>query len=341
MILKRARRGGLSKRRPVLAGMASAALAFCLGVSPHASAQQSSFPERSLRMVVPFGAGGSDAMARTFADKLGKVLGQTVYVENRAGAAGLIGSQHVAGATPDGYTMLFIGGGSFTPVLIKDLQFDIQSALRPVICIARGGMTLMVNSSVPAKTIQEFVEYAKQNPGKINYSHTAGSIVLSAEMLKSRLGFDATAIPYKGSSQVLMAQLVNEVQMTIDVPFHYMAMMKEGKIRPLLHGGQDPLPSLPDGPDLSSVPRLADIGIDDLIFAVSYGIWVPAGTPDDVVQKLNVAFNEVLKDTEIRDRLTHASVIPVGGAPEVHSQQIQAEQEMWAKSAKQIGYQPQ
>src|SRR5690606_627759 len=176
-------------RRAMLAAAATA-----LAWSTMPPARAASFPDRPLRLVVPFGAGGSDGIARVFADKLSKVLGQSVYVENRAGAAGLIGSDYVARSTPDGYTMLFIGGGSFTPALIKDLKFDILKEMRPIISIARGGMTLMVNSQVPAKTIEEFVDYARRNPGKLNYSHTASSIMLSSEMTKRRFDFDAVGI---------------------------------------------------------------------------------------------------------------------------------------------------
>lgn len=322
-------------RRAVLAAAATAvAWASVLPV------QAAAFPDRALRLVVPFGAGGSDGIARVFADKLSKVLDQPVYVENRAGAAGLIGSEYVARSTPDGYTMLFIGGGSFTPALIKGLQFNILKEMRPVISIARGGMTLMVNAQVPANTIEEFVEYAKRNPGKLNYSHTASSIMLSSEMTKQRLGFDAVGIPYKGAAQVLTAQLTNEVQMTIDVPLNYLPMIKEGKIRALLHGGQDHIPPLADGPHLENVPTLSDKGIKDLIFAVSYGIWVPADTPDDAVLKLNAAYNEVLKDPEIKLRLNQAAMVPVGGAPQIHAEQVHAEQEMWKRSAQQIGFKP-
>ena len=323
-----------TRRRSWLTRAATAAMALAAAAAQPAFAQANDFPTRPIKMVVPFGAGGSDAMARSFAEKLGAVLKQPVFVENRPGAAALIGAEYTAAAAPDGYTMIFLGGGSLTPVLLKDLKFDIQKQLKPVVCLARGGMMFMVNSGVPAKNMDEFVKYAKQNPGKLNYSYTAGSMVLSDEMLKSKLGFDATAVPYKGAGQVLTALISNEIQMTIDVPFNYLPMIKDGKVRPLLHGGQERSPSLPE------VPTLSDMGINDLIFAVSYGIWVPAGTPDPIVARLNAAYNEVLKDPEIRGRLVQASVVPVGGPPSGQSEQIRMEQDMWARSARQIGYKP-
>jgi tripartite-type tricarboxylate transporter receptor subunit TctC len=330
---QRANRPSNASRRHWLTQASAVALAAATA-APATWAQAPAFPNKPLKLVIPFGAGGSDAMGRAFAEKLGAILKQPVIVENRPGAAALIGAEYVANAPADGYTMLFLGGGSLTPILIKDLKFDLQKVLKPVLCVARGGMTFMVNSAVPANNMQEFVEYARRNHGKLNYSHTAGSMVLSTEMLKSRAGFDATAVPYKGAAQVLTALITNEIQMTIDVPFNYMPMIKDGKVKPLVHGGQERSPTLPD------VPTLAEIGINDLIFAVSYGIWVPTGTPAAIVAQLNAAYNEVLKQADIRQRLTQASMVPVGGPPEGHTRQIALEQDMWANAARKIGFKP-
>lgn len=319
-------------RRRWLARASAAVLAWAgLG----AAWAQADFPNRTLKLVVPFAAGGSDVMARAFADKLGALLKQPVIVENRPGGAAIIGASHVAQQPADGYTMLWLGGGSLTPVLIKDLKFDILKSLQSVVSIARGGMTLMVPGTLPVNNFSEFLAYAKTQQGKLNYSHTAGSILLATEMLKSKAGFEAVAIPYKGSTQVATALMTSEIQMGIDVPVFYLGMIKEGKIKAIAHGAQERSPSLPE------VPTLAEVGVRDLTFAFSYGIWVPTGTPAPVVQKLNAAYNEVLKDPSIRDRLAQAGVVPVGGGTEVHAQTVKAEHDMWAAAAKQIGYQPQ
>ena len=171
--------------------------------------------DKPLRIVVPFGPGGSDTLARAMAEKLSVQLKQPVIVENKPGAAALIGSEYVAAQPADGNTILFLGGGSLTPVLIKDLKFNLLKAMRPVVCVARGGMTLMVPGTLPVNNFKEFVDYTKKNPGKINFSYTAGSILLGSEMLKSRAGFDATAIPYKGSTQVATALIAGEIQMAL------------------------------------------------------------------------------------------------------------------------------
>lgn len=310
----------------------TALLAAGLGTALPAAAQ--AFPTKPLRLVVPFAAGGSDTMARVFAEKLGVMLKQQVLVENKPGAAAVIGSEYVANAPADGYTMLFLGGGSLTPVLIKDLKFDLLKSLRSVSALARGGMTLMVPATLPVKTFPEFVTWARQQGGKLNYSHTAGSILLSTEMLKSKAGFEATPIPYKGAGQVLQALVTNEIQLTIDVPFNYMPMIKDGKVRPLVHGGAERSPTLPE------VPTLAEVGVPDLQFAVTYGIWMHPATPEPIVAQLNAAFNEVLKDPEIRQRLAQAAMVPVGGGPEVHAKAVAAEHAMWAQAAQKIGYKP-
>ena len=290
--------------------------------------------DKPLRIVVPFGPGGSDTLARAMAEKLSVQLKQPVIVENKPGAAALIGSEYVAAQPADGNTILFLGGGSLTPVLIKDLKFNLLKAMRPVVCVARGGMTLMVPGTLPVNNFKEFVDYTKKNPGKINFSYTAGSILLGSEMLKSRAGFDATAIPYKGSTQVATALIAGEIQMGIDVPLFYVGMIKEGRIKALAHGAAERSPSLPD------VPTLAEVGVPDLTFAFSFGFWAPAGTPDAAVNRLNTAFNAVLKEPDIRARLAQAGVVPVGGAPEVHSRQVTDEQNMWAQAAAKIGYKP-
>lgn len=320
-------------RRRALVVAGSAALGSLAGW-PSAARAQSSYPDKPVRITVPFGPGGSDTLARAMAEKLSVQLKQPVLVENKPGAAALIGTEYVAAQPGDGYNILFLGGGSLTPVLIKDLKFNLLKSMRPVVCVARGGMTLMVPGTMPVNNFREFVDYAKKNAGKMNYSYTAGSILLGSEMLKSRVGFDATAIPYKGSTQVATALVAGEIQMGIDVPLFYVGLIKEGRIKAVAHGATERSPSLPD------VPTLAEVGVPDLTFAFSFGFWAPASTPDPVVARLNAAFNEVLKDPDIRNRLALAGVVPVGGAPEVHSRQVKAEQDMWAQAAAKIGYKP-
>ena len=321
-----------SRRRGLV--LATGAALTGMATWPLTSQAQASYPDKPVRIIVPFGPGGSDSLARAMAEKLSAQLKQPVLVENKPGAAALIGTEYVAAQPADGYNILFLGGGSLTPVLIKDLKFNLLKSMRPVVCVARGGMTLMVPGTLPVNSFREFVEYARKNPGKMNYSYTAGSILLGSEMLKSRAGFEATAIPYKGSTQVATALVAGEIQMGIDVPLFYVGLIKDGRIKAIAHGASERSPSLPD------VPTLAEVGVPDLTFAFSFGFWAPAATPDPIISRLNAAFNEVLKEPDIRNRLALAGVVPVGGAPEVHSRQVKAEQDMWAQAAAKIGYRP-
>lgn len=323
----------VSTRRNWIMRAGSLMLAFTAFSGP--SAAQSRFPSKPLRIVVPFAPGGSnDVVARVFAERLTAVLKQPVYVENKPGAAAVIGAEYVANGPADGYSVLFLGGGSMTPVLIKDLKFDIRKQLRPVIAIARGGMTIMVNSSVAAKTLPEFIEYARRENGKVNYSYTAGSVLLASEMLRTRTGFEATGVPYKGSGDMVNALLSNQIQLALDTPLQYLPLIRDGRLRALAHGGQDRIAALPE------VPTLAELGYGDLMLAVSFGAWVPAGTPDDVVQRLNGAFNEVLAQPDVRQRLIDGSMVPTGGPPEIHAKQIASEHEWWANAARKLNYKP-
>jgi tripartite-type tricarboxylate transporter receptor subunit TctC len=313
--------------------------AWLLGCSALAGAPalaQDEFPNKPVRIVVPYGAGGSnDTMARIFAKHLSDLLKQKFYVENKPGAGGVIGAQMVANSPADGYTLPFVGGGSMTPVLIKNLKFNLLGQLDPLVPIARGGMTIMVSSTVPAKTFPEFVEWAKAQKGQVNYSYTAGSVMLATEMLRSRTGFEAVGVPYKGSGNAITAMLSGDIHLALDTPLKYIPMIKDGRLRALAHGGQERTPVLPD------VPTLAELGYDDLQFAVSFGAWVPKNTPAEIVNRLNVAFNQVLKRDDVRQRLTEAGMSPTGGPPEGHRQQIAGEQAWWARAAKQIGYEAQ
>lgn len=299
------------------------------------AAAQNAYPNKPVRFVVPFAPGGSnDVMARVFAERLATILKQATFVENRAGASGVIGAEYVANSPADGYTLLFLGGGSMTPVLIKDLRINLRKQLRPVISIARGGMTVLVSGGVPAKTFPEFVEYARREKGKINYGYTASSSMLAAEMLRVRTGFDAVGVAYKGSGAAMTALVANEVQYVLDTPLQYLPLVKEGRLRALAHGAQDRTTVLPD------VPTLVELGYKDLLFAVSFGAWLPAGTPDAIVRQLNVAFNEILAQPDVQQRLLDGAMTPTGGAPDVHDKQIAGEQEWLANAARQLNYKP-
>ena len=322
--------------RRVWMAQAGAVLLGSAGLAAWGSAAaQSAYPSKPIRFIVPFAAGGSnDVMARLFAERLSTIVKQPTVVENKPGASGVIGAEYVAHSPADGYTLLFLGGGSMTPVLIKDLRLDLRKQLRPVAAIARGGMTVLVSGGVPAKTFPEFVDYARKEKGKINYGYTASSSMLAAEMLHVRAGFDAVGVAYKGSGAAMTALVANEVQYVLDTPLQYLQLIKEGRLKALAHGAQDRTSVLPE------MPTLAELGYKGLLFAVSFGAWAPAGTPDAVVQQLNRAFNEILAQPDVRQRLLDGAVTPSGGEPGVHDRQIAGEQAWLADAARKLDYKP-
>ena len=296
---------------------------------------QGAYPNKPVRFIVPFAPGGSnDVMARVFAERLSPIIKQPTVVENKPGASAVIGSEYVANSPADGYTLLFLGGGSMTPALIKDLKLDLRKQLRPIISIARGGMTVLVSGGVPAKTFPEFVEFARREKGKVNYGSTASSSMLAGEMLRQRAGFDAVGVAYKGSGAAMTALVSNEVQYVLDTPLQYLPLIKEGRLKALAHGAQDRTTVLPD------VPTLAELGYKDLLFAVSFGAWLPAATPEPIVMKLNAAFNEVMAQPDVRQRILDGAMTPTGGAPDVHDKQIAGEQEWLANAAHKLNYKP-
>ncbi|MDQ8035219.1 MAG: tripartite tricarboxylate transporter substrate-binding protein [Bordetella sp.] len=323
------------RRRHLLAQAGAWCLAGTGLAVPVAASAQDGYPSKPIRFVVPFAPGGSnDVMARVFAERLSTILKQPTFVENKPGANGVIGAEYVANGQADGYTLLFIGGGSMTPALIKDLRVDLRRQLRPIAAIARGGMTVLVSGGVPARTFPEFVEYARREKGKINYGYTASSSMLAAEMLHVRAGFDAVGVAYKGSGAAMTALVANEVQYVLDTPLQYLPLIKEGRLKALAQGAQERTAVLPE------VPTLVELGYPDLLFAVSFGAWLPARTPDAFVQKLNVAFNEILAQPDVRQRILDGAMTPTGGAPAVHDQQIAGEQAWLADAARKLNYKP-
>ena len=315
----------------VLGAAAALASAWAMPGVAHASA----YPDRPIKLVLPFGAGSSDALARVIGQKVSTALGQPVIIENRPGAGAVIGTDFVARSQPDGYTLLFLGGGSLTPVLVKDLKVDFKQQFRPVMALGRGGMMVMVSADTPVNNLRELIEYSRKNPGKLNFGYAATSARVAGEVLNAVGPMSATTVPYKGSSAVLTALIANEVQITADVPVQFMPMIKEGKIRPIVYGGSERSPILPD------VPTLAGAGFPGVVFPASFGVWAPKDVPDEVVAKLNAAFNTALRDPDVISLLKLASMVPTGGAPEVHSRQIESEHRGWADAAKKVGFEPQ
>jgi tripartite-type tricarboxylate transporter receptor subunit TctC len=283
------------------------AATLCAGWALHATglahAQSQAYPDRPIKMVVPFPAGGpTDNMARIISDRLGAVLGQSIVVENRGGGAGgSIGAKAVATADPDGYTILITPGGSLTtgPAVHKNIGYDPTKAFIPVAYLIESPLIVCVHPDVPAKTLAEFLAYAKANPGKVSWGSQGFGTAphLLAELFKLETGADIVHVPYRGTAPMLAAVLAGQVQIVIDPSTTALPQVEGGKLRPLAVTSKGRFAKLPD------VPTVAEAGFAHLENTFWLGVVAPAGTPTAIVDKLNAALHESLRPPETRARL--------------------------------------
>jgi tripartite-type tricarboxylate transporter receptor subunit TctC len=294
------------------------------------------YPAKPITLVNAFPPGGStDIIARQLAAKLSQRLGQQVVVDNRAGASGTIGAASVARAEPDGYTMLFgvAANLAVAPAVLKSLPYDPVKSFAAVVEIARGPYVLTVNPSVPAKDVAEFVAYAKQDPGKLNYgSPGQGSVHhLVNEMLKQATGIDMVHVPYKGGAPMYAAVVAGEVQVLIDGMPGPLAHIRSGKIRALGVTGDRRLAVLPD------VKSFAEQGVKGVDAQFWWGIVVPAGTPQPVIARLNAEITQALADREIKATFQNQNIEPSPGTPDAFGAWIAAERVRWVEVVAKAG----
>lgn len=275
-----------------------------IGLTAPASAQD--YPSKPIRLIVAFPAGGTaDAVGRVLSDALARKTGATIVVDNQGGATGAIGAGQVARAEPDGYTLL-LGANSIFAVIphLRELEFDPNADLLPIAKLADSRRLLAVHPDVPAKTVEELIAYAKQNPGTLNYGSpgNASTPQILTEVFKSEAGIDALHIPYGGSGPALNGLLSGTVQMMIDTVV--IAPAEEGTLRGLAVFGSTRLPGLPD------VPTLAELGFSKMSSGGWTGLFAPAGTPDEIVQMLSSSIEELYSDQAFVDRLASLGVEP-------------------------------
>jgi len=285
--------------------LARPALICCLLIAAFAATPNASavdYPVRPIKLVVPYAAGGpTDVLGRLVADYLGRDLKQTVIVENKPGAQGAIGAEAVARADPDGYT-LFVAAGSIivlNPMLYKKLSYDPVKDFRMLALVTDLPVVMEVHPSVPAKTVAEFVAYAKQNPGKLNFGSagTGGTIHLAGEMFKQMAGIEMTHVPYKGAGPALTDLLSGNIQVMFDSVGTALPPVKAGLLRPLAVSSTQRSPDLPD------VPTIAESGYPDYAVSVWYGIVAPSKLPDEIAQKISASLDRALNDDTFRASL--------------------------------------
>ncbi len=324
-----------TSRRAALAALGAASTIIATLFTP--SAALADYPDRPVKVVVPYAPGGAtDVIARIFSDQLDKQLNQRFLVENKPGANAVIGADFVAKSPADGYTLLFTGGSSLTPVFAKTLPFELMKAFTPVSLVYNGTLYIFLNAAVPAKTLPELIAYSKANPGKINYASNAGTVQILGAVLQKQLGMDMLSVPYKGAGPATTAVVANEAQFTITVMQAFKAHIDAGKVRAIAIMTRTRSPLTPD------VPSVAEGGYPEMVAGFATGIWAPMGTPADAITKLNRAVNAIAAIPEVKERVKPlVGAEPTGSTPEGFRQVVQAEIDFYAKAAKLANYEPQ
>jgi len=293
---------------------AALALAGALGLPPvQAQSADSAFPVRPIRLIVPYPPGGStDPAARLIASEIGPRLGQSVVVENRAGAAGAIGTEAAARAAPDGYTLLFHTSVISTdPTLKKNAPYDVKRDLAPVTLAVTGPYLLVVNPALPVRTVGELIAYAKANPGKLSFGSAGqgSSGHLIGELFKKAAGIEMVHVPYKGGGPSIVGLVGNEVQLVFDTFSGSRALAESGKLRAIAVTSASRSGLMPD------VPTVSESGLKDFSAVYWLGVFAPAKTPAAVIDKIHGSIKQALESPSVRARTLEQGNVPQALGP--------------------------
>jgi tripartite-type tricarboxylate transporter receptor subunit TctC len=297
-----------------------------------------SYPTHVVRIIVPFAAGGlNDTAARLIQPHLEKALGQTVIVENRPAASGIVGSEAVARAAPDGHTLLMVAS-SYTvlPATTTNLPYDSERDLTPIAVVGKNPLLFVINAKVPAKTLGEFIALAKASPGKLNYS-TPGAATQTrfvTELWSRRAGIQLQHIPYRGGAPAVQAVIAGQTEFSALSPLVSLPHIEAGNLRALAVGSLTRYPQLPD------VPTVAESGFPDFEAIQWVGLLTTAGTPKDVVDRLNAEVNKALKDPDLIAKLAQEGMLPAGGTPAEFRSLIATEVKNWKETARTANIKP-
>ncbi|MWL89049.1 tripartite tricarboxylate transporter substrate binding protein [Cupriavidus sp. SW-Y-13] len=309
------------------------AFAACTAVIGTASAQ--SYPQRPIRLIVPYAPGGSaDIAARLVTDAWSKSLGGTIVVENRAGAGGNIGVDAVAKSPADGYTIgLQTVSLAINPGLFPRMPYDTLKDLAPIGMVASSQHVLVINNKVPAKNLQELVALAKAKPDKLTYGSAGNGSTfhMSAELFKSVANVSIVHVPYRGGGPALVDTIAGQVDMSFPVVSAAQQHVQGGKLTALAVTGSKRSPSMPN------VPTAAEAGLPDYQFETWFMVFAPTGTPKAVIDKLNATLNATLASQPVKERMVKEGFEPTPTTPEAARQRLEKEMPMWAKLIKQRG----
>jgi tripartite-type tricarboxylate transporter receptor subunit TctC len=290
---------------------ALAALALASLQSPGRA--QSDYPNRPIHMVVGFAAGGgNDIFARLVGAKLGEVLGQTVVIENRPGAAGRLSAEYVSHQAADGYTLLVGASGAMAigPAIYDDLQYQTNKTFTPIGMIANFPLIMVIGADNPSNNVKDFVAWMKQHPDKANYASSSPAFTITTELLKLQTGMPGVAIPYKSSNEMILSVIAGQTAMTIADGPPTVPQVKAGKVKALAVTGKERSDQLPD------TPSMAEAGYPSVDVHLWSGVFAPAATPPAVVAKLRAAFAQTIADPGVAQKLKAMAVNPGGATPQ-------------------------
>lgn len=317
---------------------AFATIAFSLFLNPVSTAHAQSFPERPVKIVVPYPPGGfNDTLARITSDKMPKIWGQAVLVENKPGGNTTIGNNFVAKSPADGYTILISPlPFSSLPALYRDkLPYDAIKDFQPLIHAGNAQNILAVRNNLPLRSVKEILDYARANPGKLNFGSTGSgsSNHLSMELLMSMTGTKMTHIPYKGSAPAVAALMAGDIDILFDNIPNIMTQIKAGSVTPIATTGLQRSPHFPN------IPTVAESGVPGFEVNVWFGLQLPAGTPKEIVAQMNRQLAAMYREPDVTKRFNDAGVEVVASTPEDFSKLIQSEVVKWTKIIKEANIQ--
>jgi len=299
------------------------------------------YPAKPIRMIVPFGAGGpADVAARLIGNVLQEKFGQAIVVENRTGAGGVIGTLEAAKSAPDGYTLLMMSNTQTANESLLSPQqrkYELMRDLVPIAPVNNSDLVIVVNPSVPAKTLQEFIALAKSQPGKLNYASSGQGTPyhMAGELFKSMAGIDVVHVPYRNSGEARSGVIGGQVQMMIDAVTTMAPNVAAGQVRALATTGKTRSGVLPD------VPTAGEAGVPGFDATIWLGLMAPAGTPKPIIDKLNAAVNEVVKRPEIVKLWKDQGAVAMSMTPEAFDKYLRGDIVKWAEVVKQFPDKPQ
>jgi tripartite-type tricarboxylate transporter receptor subunit TctC len=301
---------------------------------PWQASQAAGYPERTIKIVVPFPAGGpTDVAARLIAQSLAAKFGKGVVVENHPGAGGRIGAKVVAVAAPDGYTLL-LGGTNVNAIgaIYNDLGFDPVKSFAPIGVVCVDSLAIAISPRVPANNFKEFIQYAKDHPGQLKYGASPGIYTqFAGEYFKLKTGTDILFVPYKGGAPAVTDALGGHIEMVVNNKSNLLPQFKDGKLKALAVTSQDRWPELPQ------TPTMREVGITGFPQEVLFGLLAPAGTPETIITQLNGAINEALQSAEVRASLDGIGVDTRIGTPEAFASALDQQAREWKRVIEETG----